>query len=194
VQTENAILKLSVVMVIRKTIQILQDAEGKITQISVPGIFTAKIINVDGNIEFRGLPEALPIAIDVLKAAFYSGVKESSFRMQDAGEAIFRRATVVGAGVTAVLYTVPPQRTFYFFGFDLDVSALDVTQAIAGNIFWNDGVDRAFAPIVRPANGGGGGHADNTFVLPILQTGWTLNAYSDNANTQVEACIFGVLV
>ncbi len=173
-------------------IKITQDAEGKISSINIPKLLSARISNVNGDVEFRGEKEDIPMCLDLLKSAFYSGIKESNFRVLEAGTPIFRRATVVNAA--AVLYTVPGGKVFYFFGFDLDVSALNPAAAIGGNIAWNDGVENGLAAVVRAAAGGGGGHADNNFVLPILREGWFLLCNSINANTQVEAAIFGVLL
>ncbi len=175
----------------RTKIQVTVDQEGKISSLIIPARNLKAWLIDANNIQFQGDATDLGLALQVLRAAFYSGIKANSLTLIDSGVFI-HRSVIALVNATAVVYTVPGGKAFYLLGYDYNVRrTVGGLDELSSNMFYNDGV-------ARPMVYGDGTtttdviHSQLSFTLLRIEEGTTLSVTSDNLSSEVSTSVYGV--
>ena len=113
--------------------------------------------------------------------------------MMDQGQFMLLWAGPIN-NANVVLYTVPPGRTFYFFGYDVNGLPSNAAVAFVSELYFQDsaGVNYAMAYLAG-AIGCTNIHDQLSFMPVGLPAGSRFMVYAD-ANGNTVATVFGVLI
>lgn len=95
----------------------------------------------------------------------------------------------------AVLYTVPPGRTFYLVGYDVNTSPVNVAVAIAADLYYCDPGAVNQWNMCNQEGAVGCLNIHDSMPLPYISipSGWSFRIYGD-VNSHVYATVSGVIV
>jgi hypothetical protein len=119
--------------------------------------------------------------------------KISPLTLLDSGRTIYASVDDL-QNATALLYTVPVDRTFYLYLIDVNTYPDNPAAGThGGSVYYNDGIDDYDITVIGEATGGTGTHTSIGFNCLKFPSDWTFHVFSD-ANSHVHVTLLGVLV